>query len=145
MKERTVSWEKCMKYKVGDKVKIRKWDDMAAEFDVDFSGDIETPSFYFTREMEKFCGKIVTIKYQCVDTDDEEYYEIVEDTDNEFCFSDDMFENEFTVPILLGVDIYNLVKELSGKFLGDSPNMTDGEKAAYSLGKEQILSAKSIA
>ena len=43
-------------------------------------------------------------------------------------------------PILIGVDVYNIVKELSGKFLGDSPDMTDGEKAAYNLGKEQILS-----
>lgn len=130
-----------MKHKVGDKVKIRQWDDMVSEFDIDFSGDIETPSFYFTKEMEKFCGKIVTIKDQCVDTDDVEYYEIMEDTNNEFCFSDDMFENEFTVPILLGVDIYNLVKELSDKSLCDSLlTMTDGERAAYNIGKEQILS-----
>ena len=129
-----------LKYKIGDKVKIRKWDDMASEFDVDFSGDIEAPSFYFTKEMEKFCGKIVTIKDQCVDTDDVGYYEIMEDTNNEFCFSDDMFEDEFAVPILVGVDIYNLVKELSDKFLGDSPDMSESEKAAYNLGKEQILS-----
>ena len=41
---------------------------------------------------------------------------------------------------MLGVDIFNLVKGLSDKFLGDKPDMTDGEKAAYNLGKEQILS-----
>ena len=129
-----------MKYKVGDKVKVRKWDDMVSEFDVDYSGDIETPSFYFTKEMQRFCGKIVTIKDQGVDIDDVEYYEIMEDTDNEFYFSDDMFENEFLNPILVGIDIYNLVKGLSDNFLGDKPDMTDGEKAAYNLGREQILS-----
>lgn len=129
-----------MKYKVGDKVKIRQWDDMASEFDVDASGDIELPGIFFTNEMKKFCGKIVTIQEQCVDIDDDEYYEILEDTEHEFSFSDDMFENEFVAPILVGVDIYNLVKELSDKFLGDNPDMTDGEKAAYNLGKEQILS-----
>lgn len=130
-----------MKYKVGDKVKIRQWDDMASEFDVDASGYIELPGIFFTNEMKKFCGKIVTIQEQCVDIiDDDEYYDILEDTEHEFSFSDDMFENEFVAPILVGVDIYNLVKELSDKFLGDNPDMTDGERAAYNLGKEQILS-----
>ena len=128
-----------MKYKVGDKVKVRKWDDMASEFDIDSNGDIKIPLFYFTREMERFCGKIVTIQEKLVDLDDIEYYEIIEDVNHEFFFSNDMFEDEFTVPILVGVDIYNLVKELSDKFLGDNPDMTDGEKAAYNLGKEQIL------
>ena len=129
-----------MKYKVGDKVKIRKWDDMASEFDVDAIGDIKLPTMFFTKEMEKFCGKVVTIQERCVDLDDDEYYEILEDTEQEFCFSDDMFEDEFAAPILVGIDIYNLVKELSDKFLGDKPDMTDSEKAAYNLGKEQILS-----
>ena len=129
-----------MKYKRGDKVKIRQWDDMASEFDIDSSGDIEIPSFYFTRKMERFCGKIVTIQEKLVDLNDIEYYEIIEDVNHEFFFSDDMFEDKFTTPILLGVDIYNLVKELSDKFLGDKPDMTDGEKVAYNLGKEQILS-----
>lgn len=128
-----------MKYKVGDKVKVRKWDDMALEYGVDDDGDIEMP-IYFIKEMKQFCGKIITIKEQCVDLYDEEHYEIVEDAEQEFWFSDDMFEDEFVSPILVGVDIYNFVKELSNKFLGDSPDMTDGKKAAYSLGKEQILS-----
>lgn len=128
-----------MKYQIGDKVKVRKWGDMALEYGVDDNGDIKMP-IYFIKEMEQFCGKIVTIKERCVDLDDEEHYEIMEDTEQEFWFSDDMFEDEFTSPILVGIDIYNLVKELSDKFLSDSPDMTDGEKAAYNLGKEQILS-----
>lgn len=128
-----------MKYKVGDKVKVRKWDDMASEFDIDASGDIALPTIFFTKEMEKFCGKIVTIQGAYADLDDE-YYEIIEDTEHEFSFSDDMFEGEFANSILVGIDIYNLVKELSNNFLGDKPDMTDGEKAAYNLGKEQILS-----
>lgn len=128
-----------MKYQIGDKVKVRKWGDMALEYGVDDDGDIKMP-IYFIKEMEQFCGKIVTIKERCVDLDDKEHYEIMEDTEQEFWFSDDMFEDEFTSPILVGIDIYNLVKELSDKFLSDSPDMTDGEKAAYNLGKEQILS-----
>lgn len=128
-----------MKYQIGDKVKVRKWGDMALEYGVDDDGDIKMP-IYFIKEMEPFCGKIVTIKERCVDLDDEEHYEIMEDVEQEFWFSDDMFEDEFVSPILVGIDIYNFVKELSNKFLGDKPDMTDGEKAAYNLGKEQILS-----
>ena len=139
MKERTVSWEERMKYQIGDKVKVRKWDDMALEYGVDDDGDIKMP-IYFIKEMEPFCEKIVTIKERCVDLYDEECYKILEDTEHEFNFSDDMFEDEFAAPILVGIDIYNLVKELSDKFLGDKPDMTDIEKAAYNLGKKQILS-----
>ena len=128
-----------MKYKIGDKVKVRKWSDMALDFGVDDDGDIKMP-VYFIKDMEQFCGKIVTIKSRNVSLDEEEYYEIMEDTEQAFCFSDDMFEDDFTAPILIGVDIYNLVKELNNKFLGNNPDMTDSEKAAYNLGKEQILS-----
>ena len=128
-----------MKYQIGDKVKVRKWSDMALEFGVDDDGDIKMP-VYFIKDMEQFCGKIVTIKSRNVSLDEEEYYDIMEDIEQAFCFSDDMFEDELTVPILLGVDIFNFVKGLSDKFLGDKPDMTDGEKAAYNLGKEQILS-----
>lgn len=127
-----------MKYQIGDKVKVRKWSDMALEFGVDDDGDIKMP-VYFIKEMEQFCDKIVTIKSINVSLDEEEYYEIMEDTEQEFWFSDDMFEDEFVAPILLGVDIYNLVKGLGNKLLSDSSDMTDGEKAAYNLGKEQIL------
>lgn len=45
-----------MKYKVGDKVKVRKWSDMALEFGVDDDGDIKMP-VYFIKDMEQFCGK----------------------------------------------------------------------------------------
>lgn len=137
--KRTVSWEERMKYQIGDKVKVRKWGDMALEYGVDDDGDIKMP-LYFIKKMEPFCGKIVTIKERCVDLDDEEHYEIMEDVEQEFWFSDDMFEDEFVSPILVGIDIYNFVKELSNKFLGNKADMTDGEKAAYNLGKEQILS-----
>lgn len=39
-----------MKYKVGDKVKVRGWDDMVLEFDVDTSGDIELPRIFLLRK-----------------------------------------------------------------------------------------------
>lgn len=77
-----------MKYKIGDKVKVRTWGDMALEFSVDEDGDIKVP-LYFTKKMEQYCGKTVTIKDR---HESEGYYDIIEDTEDEFCFSDDMFE-----------------------------------------------------
>lgn len=49
-----------MKIKVGDRVRIREWDDMAKEFGIDEDGDIKTECF-FTKDMKKHCGEIVTI------------------------------------------------------------------------------------
>lgn len=48
-------------YNVGDKVTIRQWDDMAAEFGLDVYGDIKVPKAYFTEPMRKYCGKTFTI------------------------------------------------------------------------------------
>lgn len=41
--------------------------------------------------------------------------------------------------MLVGVDIYKLVEGLCNQFLGDSPDMTDGEKKAYKLGVNNVL------
>ena len=50
-----------MKYKVGDKVRIREWDDMAKEYDVYTDGDIYTPTASFVGSMKKYCGKTAKI------------------------------------------------------------------------------------
>ena len=48
-------------YNVGDRVTIRQWDDMAAEFGLDEYGGIKVPKAYFTEPMRKYCGKTLTI------------------------------------------------------------------------------------
>lgn len=50
-----------MKYKVGDKVRVRAWDDMEKEFGLDASGDIKCRC-WFTKQMRELCGKIVQIE-----------------------------------------------------------------------------------
>ena len=42
--------------------------------------------------------------------------------------------------MLVGFDISNFVKSLCSQFLGDNPEMTDGEKKAYKLGINNALS-----
>lgn len=49
-------------YNVGDEVTIRQWDDMAAEFGLNLSGEIKVPKF-FTEQMKKYCGQTLPIVY----------------------------------------------------------------------------------
>lgn len=80
-----------MKYKVGDKVKVRKWEDMKKEFTLDSDGDIKLGCYiYFVKSMKKYCGKSVTIKETSID-DKYEIYKIEEDA--HWNWSDDMFED----------------------------------------------------
>ena len=48
-----------MKYKVGDKVKIKSLDWYNANRD--YNGNVECGFYYFIEEMTKYCGKILTI------------------------------------------------------------------------------------
>jgi hypothetical protein len=42
--------------------------------------------------------------------------------------------------MLVGFDIHKFVKGLCDQFLGDSPDMTEGEKKAHRLGINNVLS-----
>ena len=46
-----------MEFKVGDKVRIRQWDDMENEFGLDDDGDIKTCPNCFVKLMSCLCGK----------------------------------------------------------------------------------------
>ena len=47
-------------YNVGDKVTIRQWDDMAAEFGLNEFGNIRVPNV-FTESMKRYCGQTLPI------------------------------------------------------------------------------------
>ena len=51
-----------MRYKVGDKVKVREWDNMAKDFYVDKKGCITCGPEVFVSDMKEYCGKIMTIE-----------------------------------------------------------------------------------
>ena len=91
-----------MNLKVGDKVTIRQWDDMAEEFGVDYDGDIKCKNIFIS-DMRKYCGKTFTI----VDIEDYLYpipaYVLSDDSgtalkDSVFStpwtFTEDMFEKK---------------------------------------------------
>jgi hypothetical protein len=50
-----------MRFEVGDRVRIRDWNDMATDFSVDYDGDIsfedDPVSPYFTGDMQYLCGE----------------------------------------------------------------------------------------
>ena len=78
-----------MKYKVGDKVKIKTWEDMEKKFGLDKHGYISC-SATFTGLMEKLFteldyDRVVTIKEKDI------WYYIEKDGEG-FCWSDDMIE-----------------------------------------------------
>lgn len=46
------------RYKVGDIVQIRQWDDMVKKFGVNYYGAIQCNNYCsFVGEMKKYCGK----------------------------------------------------------------------------------------
>lgn len=57
-----------MKYKVGDRVKIKSWDQMAEEYGVTRDETemqyINTPYPHFIEDMKIYCGD--TMKIQCI-------------------------------------------------------------------------------
>lgn len=73
------------KFKVGDKVRVRQWDDMEKEFGVFPWGTIKVKCG-FTTEMRQYCDKVVTIT-----SISSNGYRIQEDG-GEWYYSDDMFE-----------------------------------------------------
>lgn len=50
-----------VKFKVGDKVRIRQWDDMKKEFKVDCDGDIIMNNCWFSKGMKHLCGRTAEI------------------------------------------------------------------------------------
>ena len=75
-----------MKYKVGDKVKVREWDDMAKEFGVYGGGFVVVLSGgCFVAPMREYCGKTVTIKAAYDD------YYLIEGDNTQWHFTDEMF------------------------------------------------------
>lgn len=74
-----------MKYKVGDRVLIRQWDDMEKEFGLDAYGDIKCRCG-FLRKMKMYCGRVLTVTH----ARDMEY--IMKEDSNRWDWSEDMIE-----------------------------------------------------
>lgn len=77
-----------MKYKVGDKVRIRQWEDMAKEFPVDDDGDILVRNdCSFVKQMRHLCGEEYSI------TSIESGFYKLNANEDFWSFTDEMFED----------------------------------------------------
>ena len=75
------------RYKVGDIVQIRQWDDMVKEFGVNYYGVIRCNNCGFVREMKKYCGK--KLRIIGIRNFNDAYYL---NTGNYWTFTSEMFE-----------------------------------------------------
>lgn len=84
-----------MKYKVGDKVRVRQWDDMVKEFGFfdDLKKDINIPGCTFVNNMKKFCGRVVTISSNTISCGNDIH--LIKEDDQNWYWTDDMFENVY--------------------------------------------------
>lgn len=57
-----------MRFKKGDYVRIRSWEEMVKEFGIDNNGEVDTPRCSFTEGMKDYCGEIR--KVSAADHDD---------------------------------------------------------------------------
>ena len=72
-----------MKYKIGELVLIKEWEDLASEYIVDEDGEIRLDGLWFINSMKKYCGKVF-----CIDSyEDGEFYKL-ENAD--YIWSDEM-------------------------------------------------------
>ena len=77
------------RYKVGDIVQIRQWDDMVKEFGVNSYGSIRCNNYCsFVGEMEKYCGK--KLRIDTIKNLGNTYYYIM--TAIPWTFTSEMFE-----------------------------------------------------
>lgn len=75
-----------MRYKVGDKVRVRDWNDMVKEFGI-CGENITIPGCHFVELMKKYCNCIVTISGLTIN---DKY--LVKEDGNVFYWCDEMFE-----------------------------------------------------
>ena len=81
-----------MEYKVGDKVKVRTWEDMKKEFGLDCFYNIKCRCT-FLEDMKEYCGKIVTIKSSRNSADDKYRIYGIKEDGGWWSWSNDMFED----------------------------------------------------
>lgn len=116
-----------MKYKVGDKVRVRQWDDMVKEFGSD-GEDIHIDGCYFIKEMKQYCGKT----YEVYDNMGLHYILKTENEVLDWCFKDEMLEDVSSLQIhadSLTLETENMIFELKdGKIIVTPKTQKESEK-----------------
>ena len=124
-----------MKYKVGDKVKVRSWESMEAEFGLNCDA-IDNPGYCFVESMKQYCGKCVTIS-RCHN----DYYDIEED-ECQWSWDDTMFEDEEDIELVSSDESVDSSDPVMHQYL--IVNILSGimftvEDEQYLFTKEQVI------
>lgn len=110
-----------MRYKVGDKVRVRQWDDMVEEFDVN-DGNIYMTGCCFIKKMKQYCGKT----YEVSNTFSVCYSLKTENEVLDYFFTDGMLEDVSSLQIhadSLTLEIENTIFELKDNKIISTPKM----------------------
>ena len=110
-----------MRYKVGDKVRVRQWDDMVEEFDVN-DGNIYMTGCCFIKKMKQYCGKT----YEVSNTFSVCYSLKTENEVLDYFFTDGMLEDVSSLQIhadSLTLETENTIFELKDNKIISTPKM----------------------
>lgn len=94
-------------YNIGDRVTIRQWDDMAAEFGLDVYGGIKVPKT-FTEFMKKYCGQTLPIVH--VNRYPSQFFDSYILDDSSVVFSSPMFEQSYPTVVSSTLSFDDLLK-----------------------------------
>lgn len=116
-----------MKYKVGDKVRMKSLDWYNTFKDE--HGVVDCGQWYFDKKMSRFCGKIVTI---CESDDMFNWYRIREENDSHIKYNNNMIEGLANEPQEKMVSLDKVVDEFRRFIIDYFPNLfPTGEEVKY--------------
>lgn len=130
-----------MKLKVGDRVKIRRWEDLEYEYPSYWNGGIKvTENRVFIPEMRRFCGQIVTIS-DVFCPPDETFYEIQEDY-GALEWVREMFETDADGKPILYSEVYKKKMDEKREQIEEIADCVLGGSAEYRLEVAEHVYAK---
>ena len=77
-----------MKYGIGQRVKIKNYDELEKEFGAEPNGSIIIGNYYFDPQMKDYCGKVYRVRNTYVDCT----YELDLPDNAEWFFTEEMLE-----------------------------------------------------
>lgn len=125
-------------FKVGDKVRIRQWDDMAEEFGMDGTDYIQTLEG-FVELMRPLCGKkakIGSIHGERVSLED---FEDCEGLDTDFSYSMDMIEHVEEKEKMTSNAVVNLLMDILGVKVGEEFNVPISRNGPFHFREDGCL------
>lgn len=119
MEREKINWDEIIK--VGNKVRIREFDDMEKQYGYRYVGDVKVINVFmsFTEDMKKICGDVINIDEEIEKTYEKRGYFYYQG----FSISTDMLEpyeeelDVINIPVKEETEENNLYKQLKGKYI----------------------------